>query len=99
MRRTDFSAMGPASVLQLVFGVVALLAAGAHLWLWRERRSEPAHLWLAVAAAAVTVISFGRAAVYEGTTAAEIELWQRLMFAASAPLIVGFVRFSFCFLG
>jgi signal transduction histidine kinase len=52
-----------------------------------------------VAAAAVTVISFGRAAVYEGTTAAEIELWQRLMFAASAPLIVGFVRFSFCFLG
>jgi signal transduction histidine kinase len=91
--------MGPASVLQLVFGVVAALAAGAHAWFWRERRSEPAHLWLAVAAAAVAVISFGRAAVYEGTTAAEVELWQRLMFAASAPLIVGFVRFSFCFLG
>jgi signal transduction histidine kinase len=91
--------MGPASVLQLVFGVVAVLAAGAHAWLWRERRSEPAHLWLAVAAAGVAAISFGRAAVYEGTTAAEVELWQRLMFAASAPLIVGFVRFSFCFLG
>jgi hypothetical protein len=36
-------------------------------------------------------------AVYEGTTAAEVELYQRLMFAAAAPLIVGFVRFSFCF--
>ena len=91
--------MGPASVLQLVFGVVAVLAAGAHVWLWRERRSEPAHLWLAVAAGAVALISFGRAAVYEGTTPAEVELWQRLMFAASAPLIVGFFRFSFCFLG
>lgn len=91
--------MGPASVLQLVFGVVAALAAGAHLWLWRERRSEPAHLWLSVAAGAVALISFGRAAAYEAATPAEVEIWQRAMFAGSAPLIIGFVRFSFCFLG
>jgi signal transduction histidine kinase len=91
--------VGPASVLNLSFAILSAAAAAFNLWIWRERRREPAHLWLAVAAGAVAVISVGRAGFYEGTSLAEVDLWQRLMFAASAPLIVGFLRFSFCFLG
>jgi hypothetical protein len=90
--------VGPASVLNLSFAMLSAAAGVFNFWLWRERRREPAHLWLAVAGGAVTLISLGRAGVYEGTSLAEVVLWQRLMFAASAPLIVGFLRFSFCFL-
>lgn len=90
--------MGAPSVLNLCFAILSAAAGAFNLWLWRERRNEPAHLWLAVAAGAVAVISLGRAGVYEGASLADVELWQRLMFAASAPLIVGFLRFSFCFL-
>jgi signal transduction histidine kinase len=90
--------MGPASVLQLVFAVCALLTGATNLWLWRERRHEPTHFWLAVASAAVTVLCVGKAMLYESGSSAEAELWQRIMFAASAPLIVGFLRFSFHFL-
>jgi signal transduction histidine kinase len=91
--------MGPASVLQVVFAVCALLMGATNLWLWRERRKEPAHLWIAIAGLSVAVISMGRAFIYESGSGAESELWQRIMFAASGPLIVGFLRFAFCFLG
>ena len=91
--------MGPASILQIVFAVCALLAGLMNVWLWRERRSDPAHLWLALAGASVAMICAGKAAIYESATSSEVEIWQRILFAASAPLIVGFLRFSFCFLG
>ena len=91
--------MGPASVLQIIFAVCALLTGLTNLWLWRERRTEPAHFWLALAGASVAVICAGKAAIYESATSVEVEIWQRVMFAASAPLIIGLLRFSFCFLG
>jgi signal transduction histidine kinase len=91
--------MGPASVLQLVLAVCALLTGATNLWLWRERRNEPSHFWLAVAGASVAAICLGKAFLYETTSSAEAELCQRILFAVSFPLIVGFLRFSFCFLG
>lgn len=90
--------MGPASVLSLLVAAVVLLSGAVNAWLWRARRGEPAHLWLAVAAAGVAAICVGDAAIYEGASRAEVAPWQRVQFAASAPLIVGFLRFSFRFL-
>jgi len=90
--------VGPASVLNLGFALLSGAAAASNYWLWRERRSEPAHLWLALAAAAVAGICIGKALVYEATTTAEVVRWQRLQLAAAGPLLIGFLRFSFLFL-
>lgn len=98
MRRADPPAVGPASVLNLCFALFAALAAGFNFWLWRERRREPGHLWLSLAAASVGFICFGKTMLYEAETTAEIVRWQRLQLAAAGPLMIGFLRFSFRFL-
>jgi signal transduction histidine kinase len=99
LRRADPPAVGPASVLNLCCALLSAAAAVCNFWLWRERRNEPAHLWLALAAASVGLICLGKVMVYEASTLAGIELWQRLQLAAAGPLMIGFFRFSFLFLG
>ena len=90
--------MGPAALLSLGFAVVALQFGAANAWLWRERKSEPAHLWLAVAAAGVAVISASDAMLYQAADLAAAQRWQRIQFASAGLLVVGFLRFSSCFL-
>lgn len=91
--------MGPAALLSLAFAVVALQFGAGNAWLWRERKSEPAHLWLAVAALGVAVISASDAMLFQVSTAADAQHWQRIQFASAALVIVGFLRFSSAFLG
>lgn len=90
--------MGPASVLNLCFALFSATAAAFNLFLWRERRSEPGHLWLALAAGSVALICIGKTLVYEAETTAQVVFWQRLQLAAAGPLMIGFLRFSFLFL-
>jgi signal transduction histidine kinase len=90
--------VGPASVLNLCFALLAATAAAFNFWLWRERRSEPGHLWLALAAGSVAFICLGKTMLYEAETTAQIVRWQRLQLAAAGPLLIGFFRFSFLFL-
>jgi hypothetical protein len=90
--------VGPASVLNLCLALVSAVAAAFNFWLWRERRSEPGHLWLSVAAICVAFICFGKTMVYEAETTAQVIRWQRLQLAAAGPLLIGFLRFSFEFL-
>lgn len=90
--------MGPAALLSLCFAVVALQFGAANAWLWRERKSEPGHLWLAVAAAGVAVISASDVMLYQAADLAGAQRWQRVQFASAGLLVVGFLRFSSCFL-
>lgn len=90
--------MGPAALLSLCLAVVALQFGAANAWLWRERRSEPAHLWLAVAAAGVAAISASDVLLYQASDLAAAQRLQRVQFASAGLIVVGFVRFSSCFL-
>jgi signal transduction histidine kinase len=90
--------VGPAAVLSIGFALLALYVSAFNGWLYVQRRSEPVHFWLAVAALGVAVISSGQAMAYESSTLAEVEFWQRFQFTGSFPLVYGFVRFSTCFL-
>jgi signal transduction histidine kinase len=86
--------VGVNSVLSLAFALLAGYLAAFHGWLFWKRRSEPAHLWLAVTAAGMAVLTFAQGMALAGETTEAIDPWLRVQFAASAPIAIGFVRFS-----
>jgi signal transduction histidine kinase len=86
--------MGLASMLALIFSIVALSAAAFNAWIFRLRRSQTAHLWLAVAAIGIAGMGAATTQLYEATDPGTARMWQQLMLACSAPLIFGFPRFA-----
>ena len=82
------------SVLSLAFALLAGYLAAFHGWLYWKRRSEPAHLWLSVTALGMAILTFAQGHALSGETTAEIEPWLRIQFAASAPIAIGFLRFT-----
>jgi signal transduction histidine kinase len=86
--------MGIASVQALLCSMMALSAAAIHGFTYAVRRKEPAHLWLAVSALGILAIAVSTALMYEVSTAAEGEFWQRVMLGAAAPTLIGFHYFS-----
>ena len=79
--------------------VLGLYTALLHGWIYGLRRREPAHLWVCVTAIGVAGVAGTNLGLYGATSVEEGELWQRLRFCASTPIMVGFFRFSFAFLG
>jgi signal transduction histidine kinase len=88
-----------ASGLALATATVAFFSALYHGWLYHLRRWDTEHLWLAISALGVVAVSGTQAMLYGAASVEQGELWQRWMFVASTPILVGFLRFSFCFLG
>jgi len=82
------------SVLSLGFSLLAGYLAAFHGWLYWKRRSEPAHLWLAVTGAGMAILTCAQGMALAGETTQAIDPWIRLQFAASAPIAIGFVRFT-----
>ena len=82
------------SVLSLAFALLAGYLAAFHGWLFWKRRSEPAHLWLAVTASGMAILTAAQGMALSGETPEVIEPWLRVQFAASAPIVIGFVRFT-----
>ncbi|HEX2484929.1 MAG TPA: ATP-binding protein [Myxococcota bacterium] len=91
--------MGSTALIPLGFAVVAFQFGAVNAWLWRERRNEPSHLWLAVTAVGVGLVCAGDGMLYHASDLAEAQLCQRLQFASAALVIVGFLRFASSFLG
>jgi signal transduction histidine kinase len=85
--------MSLAAIVTLALGVVALCAAMLNAWVFRLRRSERRHLWLAVAALGVTLCSIPTAGLYGSRSVDEAMLLRRLLLAGLFVHIVGFVRF------
>ncbi len=86
--------MGIASVQALLCSMVALSAAAIHAFTYALRRKEPAHLWLAISALGIVGIAISTALLYESSSAADGEFWQRVMLATAAPTLIGFHYFS-----
>lgn len=91
--------MSPASAIAFSAALVVLYVASFHGWIFWLRREEREHLWLAVTACAIASFGVTAALLYSARTVEEGIYWQRVMFLTSCPLLVGFLRFSFCFLG
>ncbi len=68
---------------------------GYTYWL---RRKEPAHLWLAVGAVGIVGVAMSTSMVYEAYDVVDAELWQRIMLACAALLLLGFHGFTKCML-
>ena len=68
---------------------------GYTYWLHRK---EPAHLWLAVGAVGIVGVAMSTAMVYEAYDVVDAELWQRIMLACAALLLLGFHGFTKCML-
>jgi signal transduction histidine kinase len=84
--------------LLLATAVVPLYTGLLHGWIYLQRRREPLHLWLAVAALsasgiAAAVIRRGHAASF-----AEAHAWQGVQLVAGCVLAIGFVRWTLAFL-
>jgi signal transduction histidine kinase len=90
--------MGAASLVSAMFALLALCAAGLNVWLFAQRPREPAHLWLAVAAAGIVWLGTGYAALYDAATAAEAQRAQLVALTAALPIVIGFSRFTDAFL-
>jgi signal transduction histidine kinase len=91
--------MGPASVLTIGFGAVAVCAAVFNLWLFAIRSRERVHLWLGVAAVGITGMSFGTALLYEAQTVEASQGAQLFNLAFACVLALGFLRFTAVFTG
>jgi signal transduction histidine kinase len=78
----------------MAFALLAGYLAAFHGWLYWKRRSEPGHLWLAVTALGMAILSYAQGMALAGQTGAEIEPWLRIQFAASGLVAIGFLRFS-----
>jgi signal transduction histidine kinase len=90
--------MGAASLGSAMFALLALCAAGLNIWLFAQRPREPAHLWLAVAAAGVVWLATGYAALYHADTLAEAQRAQLVALTSALPIVIGFSRFTKSFL-
>ncbi len=90
--------MGLASAVTAAFAVVALCTAIFNFWLFLKRRQERAHLWLAIAAMGIVILSAGSALIYESNDLARSIEIQVAQLNAAVLLIVGFQRFSRHFL-
>jgi signal transduction histidine kinase len=90
--------MSLASALALAAALVVLYVACFHVWIWYLRPSERENLWLGVAAGAIAGFGVCAAMLYASGSVAEGVLWQRGMMMTSVPLVLGFLRFTFCFL-
>lgn len=90
--------MSVASAFSVSAALVILYVASFHGWIYWQRRQEREHLWLAVTASAIACFGVATALLYSARTVEEGVCWQRVMFATSCPLLVGFFRFSFRFL-
>jgi signal transduction histidine kinase len=90
--------MGAASLVSAMFALLALCAAGLNVWLFAQRPREPAHLWLALAAAGVVWLATGYAALYGADTLAGAQRAQLVALTAALPIVIGFSRFTNSFL-
>lgn len=86
--------MGPASVVSIALGVVALCAALLNFGLHRLGRRSRDHFWLAVAALGVAQLAVGNALVYEAQTLAAALHAQFVSLSSGVMLIAGFLRFA-----
>jgi signal transduction histidine kinase len=90
--------MGLASIISLSLALVVAYVAAFHAWIYLLRRQDSENLWFALAATAIAGFGLSVAMLYAAETAAAGCFWQRSMFLCSAPLLVGFLQFSFGFL-
>jgi hypothetical protein len=90
--------MSLAAAFAFSAALVVLYVASFHAWIYWQRRQEREHLWLAVTASAIAGFGVTAALLYSARSVEEGVYWQRVMFLTSCPLLVGFLRFSFCFL-
>lgn len=88
-----------AFLLPTISVVLGLYTALLHGWIYHLRRRDPTHLWVSVTAIGVAAVAATNLALYGATSVEEGEVWQRLRFCAATPIMVGFLRFSFAFLG
>jgi signal transduction histidine kinase len=87
------------SALACSAALVVLYVACFHVWIWYLRPSERENLWLGVAAAAIAGFGACAGMLYASETVTEGVFWQRAMMVTSIPLVLGFFRFTSCFLG
>jgi len=91
--------MGTAALLPLAFALLAFCAAAFNAWIYIQRRSEPAHLWLSITAIGVAGIAVTQSMGFGVDDIEEAMRWQRIGFLCAVPMAVGFLRFTVCFLG
>ncbi len=91
--------MSDAALATLALGWVALLAAALNLWIFTQRRSDRGHLWLAVAALGVALLSVPTALIYGSASASEAIALRRAVMLGLVVHVIGFVRFSEQLLG
>ena len=90
--------MNPVSLLTLMLGVVALCVATFNGLFFFFRRREPAHLWLAIAAAGMVPAAGFSAALYTSTGPWEASLFRQGALLSLVVLAWGYARFSETFL-
>jgi signal transduction histidine kinase len=86
--------MGSASAIALAFSAVSLFAAAFNAWIWWLRRSQSAHLWLALAAVGTSATGGLTALLYEASDPEIVRVIQRFMLGTGGLIIVGFTYFS-----
>ena len=91
--------MSLASALALATALVVLYVACFHVWIYFLRPSERENLWLGVAAGAIAGFGVCAAMLYASDDVVSGAFWQRVMMTTSIPLMLGFLRFTFSFLG
>jgi len=91
--------MSPIALATLAVAVVALHSAALHGWLHLAHRRGTIHLWHALTALAVAGLTACTAMLYGADTLAEAKRWQNAQMLFCSPLIVGFFRFTWEFLG
>ena len=91
--------MSPVALATLAIAVVTLCSGAFHGWLhWAHRRGR-VHLWHALGALAVCGLSVCTAELYDAHTLAEAKRWQNAQILFSVPLLIGFLQFTWEFLG
>ena len=91
--------MSIAALATLAVAVVALHSAAFHGWLHFAHRRGRIHLWHALTALSVCGLCACTALLYGADTLDEAERWQNAQLLFGAPLMIGFIQFTWEFLG